>query len=134
MKVEHVPIQWVHRVWEAVEPYLAEAVKYSKGEYTLEQIKAYVAQGQWALLIAANESGIAGAATLNFFNRANDRVAFITAFGGKFISNADNMTQLKNFVVSQGATVLEGAVRESVARLSKRFGFEEKYKVIEVKL
>lgn len=134
MKVEHVPIQWVHRVWGVVEPYFAEAVKYSKGEYTLDQIKAYVAQGQWTLLVASNEGKIAGAATLNFFNRANDRVAFITLFGGRFISNADNMTQLKNFVVSQGATVLEGAVRESVARLSKRFGFEEKYKVIEVKL
>lgn len=134
MKVEHVPIQWVHRVWGAVEPYLAEAVKHSKGECTLEQLKAYVAQGQWTLLVMSDENGIAGAVTVNFFNRANDRVAFITAIGGKLISNADNMAQLKNFMVSQGATVLEGAVRESVARLLKRLGFEEKYKVIEVKL
>jgi hypothetical protein len=33
-----------------------------------------------------------------------------------------------------GATVLQGAVRESVARLAVKVGFTEKYKLIEVKL
>lgn len=134
MKVEHVPIQWVHRVWATVEPYIADAMEHSKGECTVEQAKAFVAQGQWALLVASDEGKIQGAATINFFNRTNDRVAHITAIGGKFISSADNIQQLKNYVVSMGATCLEGAVRESIARLYKRYGFEEKYRIVEVKL
>ena len=134
MRVEHVPIQWVHRVWDAVEPLLAEAVKYSKGECTIEQLKLYVSQGQWALVVATDGEKIHGAATINFFNRANDRVAYITAIGGRLVTNMDNVNQLKNYALSQGATALEGAVRESMARFCKRYGFEEKYKVVEVKL
>ena len=134
MKVEVVPPTWVHRVWDAVEPFIAEAIKYSKGECTIEQAKLYVAQGQWALLIATDGETIRGAATINFFNRANDRVAHITSLGGQLISSTENFNQVKSYVVSQGATTLEGAVRESMARFCKRLGFEEKYKIVEVKL
>ena len=41
MKIEYVPLEWVHRVWGAVESYIASAVEHSKGEYTLEQARAY---------------------------------------------------------------------------------------------
>ena len=134
MKVEHVPVEWVHRVWGAVDKFLASAIEHSKGEYTIDQVKAYVAQGQWALVVATDSEGIHGAATVCFFNRANDRVALVTAIGGRLISSDDTFNQLKNFVVSQGATTLEGAARESIARLWKRYGFEEKYRIVEVKL
>ena len=134
MKVEYVPVEWVHRVWQGTEEFLASAIKHSKGEYTLDQVKAYVAQGQWALLVATEGGTIHGAATISFFNRANDRVAFVTAIGGKLISNNETFEQLKEFVVSRGATTMEGAARESIARLWKRYGFEEKYRIVEVKL
>lgn len=134
MKVEHVPVEWVHRVWGPVEKFLASAIEHSKGDYTIDQVKAYVAQGQWALLVATDEGSIHGAATVSFFNRANDRVAFVTAIGGKLISSDETFNQLKEFAVSQGATCLEGAARESIARLWKRYGFNEKYRIVEVKL
>lgn len=135
MKVEHVPVEWVHRVWGAVEPFIASAIKHSKGEYTVDQVKAYVAQGQWALLVATDEGKtIHGASTISFFNRANDRVAFVTSIGGRLISNPETFEQLKAYAVSMGATTLEGAARESIARLWKRYGFEEKYRIVEVKL
>jgi len=134
MKVEVVPIQWVHRVWDSVEKFIDSAVQHSKGECTLDQVKAYVAQGQWVLLVATDDEGFQGAATVHFFNRANDRVALVTTIGGKLISSQDTFRQLKEFVISQGATTLEGAARESIARLWKRYGFEEKYRIVEVKL
>ena len=134
MRVEHVPVEWVHRVWGAVEQFLGPAIEHSKGEYTLDLVKAYVAEGRWALLVASEDSTIHGAATIDFFNRANDRVAFVTTIGGKLISNDENFKQLKDFVISRGATAMEGAVRDSVARMLKRYGFEEKYSIIEVKL
>lgn len=134
MKVEVVDLAWVHRVWDAAEPHVASALEYSKGDYTVDQVKAYVAQGQWALLVVTEDEKIHGAVTVEFFNRANDRVAFITAIGGKLISNPDTFAQLKAYAVSMGATVMEGATRESVTRLWKRYGFEPKYQIIEVKL
>ena len=50
-------------------------------------------------------------------------------------SNADDAyDHAFDFAVRMGATVLEGAARESIARLWKRYGFQEKYRIVEVKL
>lgn len=134
MKLEHVPLEWVNRVWSTVEPFLDDALEWSNGEYTVEHAQALVTTGQWTLLIATEDGKIHGAATLTFFNRPTDRVAFIMAIGGTGISSSDMFEQLKLFAVSQGATALEGAARDSVARLWRRYGFEEKYKIVGVKL
>jgi hypothetical protein len=134
MKVEIVPMAWVNRVWSDVEGYLAEALQWSNGEYTVEHARALVTSGQWTLLVATDEGQIHGAATMSFFNRPTDRVAFITALGGPGITSEDTFAQLKVAAASQGATCLEGAARESIARLWRRYGFEEKYRLVGVKL
>jgi len=69
-----------------------------------------------------------------FSNRPNDRVAFITAIGGKLISSPETVEQLKAVLGSIGATYIEGAARESIARLWSRYGFEEKYRIVGVKI
>lgn len=134
MKLEHVPLEWVNRVWGAAEPFLDNALEWSNGEYTVEHAQALVTTGQWMLLVATEDGKIHGAATITFFNRPTDRVAFITAIGGAGISSPDMFEQLKGFALSQGATALEGAARDSVARLWRRYGFAEKYKIVGVKL
>ena len=135
MKVEVVPQAWVHRVWDGVEKFIADALAHSKGDYTVDQVKAFVAHGQWALLVATDEDGmIHGAAVVNFFSRPNDHVAFIVAIGGKLVSNPETFEQLKAYAVCMGATTIEGAARESIARLWKRYGFEEKYRIVGVRL
>lgn len=134
MKIQHVPLEWVNRTWPAVEKFIESALAYSGGDYTVDQAKTFVSMGQWHLLIATDGAGIHGAATVTLFNRPNQRVAFITAIGGKLISNADTFEQLKALLTMWGATELEGAARESIARLWHRYGFEEKYRIVGVKL
>jgi hypothetical protein len=84
--------------------------------------------------VAVEEGVIHGAATINFYNRPNDRVAFITTIGGKLVSNKDTFEELRAFAKSKGATVIEGAARESIARLWKRYGFEEKHRIVGARL
>lgn len=134
MKVERVPIEWVNRVWSEVAPYLDSALRWSGGDYTLEHASTLVTTGQWTLLVATENDQIHGAATVTFFNRPTDRVAFVTAIGGAGITSPEMFEQLKTFAVSQGATALEGAARESIARLWRQYGFEEKYRIVGVKL
>ena len=134
MQVQHVDISHVNQVWHLVEVFIDDALDYSKGDYTTEQAKTLVAMGQWALFVVVNDSGIQGAATVSFSNRPNDRVAFITAIGGKMISDTDTFSQFKSLLAGVGATYIEGAVRESVARLWSRCGLEEKYRIVGVKL
>lgn len=135
MKIQYVALEWVNYTWDKVEGFLADALAHSNGDYTVEQVKVFVTQGKWALIVAVDDSSdIHGAATVEFFNRPDDRVAFITAIGGKLVSSADTFEQLRTYAKSMGATAIEGAARESIARLWRRYGFEEKYRIVGVKL
>ena len=134
MKVEYVPLEWVTRTWEGVKDYIASAVEFGKGEYTLDQIRGYVSQGHWDMLVAIDGGVIQGVATVHVYNRPNDRVAFVTSAGGRMISNEDTFSQVKDYAASKGATVIECAARDSATRLFKQLGFEEKYRILGVKL
>jgi hypothetical protein len=135
MKIQYVASEWVNYTWSKVEGFIAEALAYSNGDYTAEHAKVFVTQGRWALIVAVDESGVIhGAATVEFFNRPDDRVAFITAIGGKLVSSEDTFEQLRAYARSMGATAIEGAARESIARLWQRYGFKEKHRIVGVKL
>ena len=134
MQVQRVDISHVNQVWPMVEQFIADALEHSCGDYTVEQAKTLVVMGHWTLLVAADDAGVYGAATVSFSNRPNDRVAFITAIGGKLISSPETFEQLKAVLSAIGATYIEGAARESIARLWSRYGFEEKYRIVGVKL
>jgi hypothetical protein len=134
MKIQYVPIEWVNQTWPKVEAFITSALEYANGDYTTDQVRTLVTQGHWMLLVAVDGEEIKGAGTISFYNRPNDRVAFVSAIGGRLISNADTFEQLRAFALSHGATVIEGAARESIARLWTRYGFTEKYRIVGVKL
>lgn len=136
MMVQHVPIQYVNQTWPDVVGFIKSAIEQQTGDkdYTLEQVQVYVSSGQWVLLVATENEKIVGAATVNLFNRPNNRVAFITYIGGHLIVGKESFKQMCQVLKSFGATSIEGAVNDAVARLWQRFGFVEKYKIVEVAL
>jgi len=133
MKIQHVDTAYIHHTWLLVEDYIKLALDYQT-DYTLEHVKTFLSNGTWVLIVAVDDSGIKGAAVVNFFNRPNDRVAFVVAMGGKLISNQDTFLQFKDLLKTFGATYIEGAARESVARLWVKYGLEEKYRIVGTKL
>jgi hypothetical protein len=136
MNVQYVPIHHVNQTWPTVSAFIQAAIEQQTGDkdYTLDQVQLYVSSGQWALLVAVEDDKIIGAATVNLFNRPNNRVAFITYIGGRLIVNEESFKQMCQVLKSLGATSIEGAVNDAVARLWRRFGFVEKYKIVEVAL
>lgn len=135
MQVQQVPIQFIAAAWPKVERFIRSALEYSQGEYTAEQAKVYLAQGVWVLYVAVTDEGeVKGAACVQFNNMPNDRVAFVVAIGGKLMTNKDTWVQFTSILKANGATVVEGAARESIARLWTRYGFEEKYRIVGVRI
>lgn len=135
MNVQYVPTAAIHQVWDQVSPYLAEALAHGKGDYTVEQARVYITKGDWLTLVAVDDAQIVqGAAAVQFFNRPNDRVAFVVALGGKLVTSQQTFEQLKQICAANGATAIEGTARESTARLWTRYGFEEKYRIVGVKI
>ena len=134
-EVQTVPVQYVNIVWPKVEKFLADSVAYSDNELTLEEVKVYVIQGAWALIIAIDEDrNIHGAVTVNYFNRTDNRVAFVTNIGGKFIAKRELFSQLSDILRENGATCVEGTVRDSLMRLWARLGARKKSTMIQIAL
>jgi len=135
-KVQPVPTHLVNQIWLKVEPFIKSAEeKFGGSEYTADQIKVYLVTGQMMLLVVADEnSEINGAITVSFINYPNDRVAFVTSIGGKLVSSPETFAQMAEVFKANGATKIQGVAKEAVARLWKRFGFEEKAILVEVKL
>lgn len=135
LSVQLVPLSLIHTTWPLVEKFIEDALQWGEDDYTIEQVKVYIAKGDWMLLVAVDEESlIHGAAAVNVYNMPNDRVAFIVAIGGRLISNDETYTQLCSLVKSFGATKIQGVARESIAKLWKRYGFKERYILVEAKL
>ena len=135
MKIDVVHPDHFQLAWPLVEGFISSALEYSHGEYTTEQAKVYLSTGQWTLYVAVDDVGtLHGAGAVVFNNRPNDRTAFVIAIGGKMFTNQDTWQQFVRLLKLRGVTQVEGAARESIARLWKRYGFEEKYRIVGVKI
>jgi hypothetical protein len=124
----------VQQAWNDVAPLLASAMVHVDGEYTLDQLKVMLVDGKQTLLVLVDDDNkIQTAFTIEWISYPNDRVAFLTAIGGKTDLNAFN--QFKDWVKASGGTKIQGATFESVARLWKmKLGFKHKYTIMEYAL
>ena len=135
MKAQFVPPEYTAQTWPKVEKFFLSALKHSHGDYTIEQIQLLVNMGSWLLIVAVDDAGeIHGAATASFINYPNDRVGFITAIGGKLVSNEDTFRDFCEILKSRGATKIQGMGRPSIVRLWQRLGFEPVTTMVEYKL
>ena len=134
-QVQYVDTMYIHQVWDLVKPFLEKGLVRSGGEYTAEQLKVFLVTGMQRLLVAVENDIIKGAATIEFINYPNERVAFVTAVGGKMLATKEVWEQFEGWCKQNGATMVRGAAFESVARLWKKaFDVEQRYVIVEKKL
>lgn len=124
----------IQQIWNDVEPMLAKAMAHSGGEYSLEQLKVFLVQGKQVLCVGTEEDFVIKCAmTVDWANYPNDRIAFITAIGGK--TDRQGFKEFENWVKANGGTKIQGAAFEAVARLWKRaYGFENRYIIVEKRI
>jgi hypothetical protein len=134
IEVHRVLPEWAPRTWPLVAVFIDAALQHATDGTTEDDARIHVFSGRWQLFVAVEEGKIRGAAVVDIFNRGKDRVAFIVAIGGRLITSKDTFAQLKAQLVLLGATELEGAARESVARLWTRYGLTEKHRIVGVSL
>jgi hypothetical protein len=110
----------VYNVWGDIENYLNASINVSGGDMTLDQLKLMLVKGEQTLLVSTDDKGkLNGAMTVEFQNRPNDRVLFITALGGNGIVNNETFGQVENWARMQGATKVGAWAQEAQARLYK---------------
>ena len=134
MKLLRIPPEQISQRWGSISPFLDSVLKCATDDFTLDQMKVYLTNGQWLTLGVFDEADLRGVITVSFTNMPNDRIAFVITMGGKLICNQDTYKQFSDLLKTYGATKIQGAARESIARLWKRFGFNERYRIVEAKL
>ena len=118
--VKVVAPNFIYDVWKDVESFLNASINVSGGDFTLDQLKFSLGRGEQTLLVSVNEQNVInGAMTVEFINRPNDRVMFITALGGHGIVNDKTFSQVESWAKSQGATKASAWAQEAQARLYK---------------
>jgi hypothetical protein len=134
MKLYIVPTIQVQRFWHLAEPLLQKALDKGNGEFTADQLKLLVTQGQQQLLLVMKDEICYVALTVQFINFPNDRVAYITYIGGK--NTKAGMEQFKQWAREQGCTAIQGSTKfESITKLWNRlYGFNKKYVLMELQL
>lgn len=135
MKVTHLNAAYIHQHWDAISEYLQPALDLSGvEEFNLDQLKVFIVNGTWTLFVVVEEGKLCGAVVVAFSNYPNDRIAYVTAIGGKFISSKETFEKFKDALKSMGATKIQGGARKSVARLWNRLGFKDKQILVEYRL
>lgn len=123
VKVQHVESNYIHQIWPQVEPWFIPVfTKSNLNEYySIENLKDYMVRGEHTLLVGINESNIIqGAASIQWLNFPNARIAYVAALGGNMIISKEYHQELINWVRAMGGTKIKGVARDSVARLWKQ--------------
>lgn len=135
LTVKYINPKYIVQSWDVIAPFLRKSEVFGSGVCTLDQTKVYAILGQRTILVAVDDNEVVhGAMVVVFSDHPNDRVAFIESFGGRLVSDNTTFDQLKAYFVSQGATKMQGYVRPSMARFSKKLGFNEKATLMEASL
>lgn len=134
MILRRITADQIAQKWDVIAPFISDALVHAGGDFSLDQVKVYITLNQWLLIGVFDGDVIKGVMTVSFTNMPNDRVAYITAIGGKNITNQETFRQFSAILKSHGATKIQGSVRESVARLWRRLGFQERCILVEKKI
>lgn len=136
MNLTLVPHTHVDQVWSEVSPLMARALtdKASHGEATIDQIRMAIVQKEKHLVVAMEEEKIIGAATVEFVQYPNKRVALLGNLGGKGVCTQAAFDTIKTWCKGMGASELRAFAKDAQTRLYARFGLEPLYHVVGVPL
>jgi hypothetical protein len=116
-QIQIVAPEYVHQVWDDVERYFNSSLRFSTDDYSVDQIKMLLVNGQAILFIAVHEGKIIGASAVQLVNYPNHRVVHIMTMGGKALIEPDMIKQFEDWAKSQGATKIKAYAQDAQARL-----------------
>ena len=129
-RVEIVPIEFLHQAWEKCKPFIDSATVHANGDCTTEDMKVYLSQNTYQLMVFVEENEVVAAVVYFFRTTPAFRMFYIVALGGK--TSNEHMQMMYDYAKANGADRVRYACRDSVARLSSmKYGFNKLYNTVE---
>ncbi len=132
-QINIVAPDFINQYWNKIEPFFESSFKFSTDDYSVDQIKFLLVNGQQICLVAVEDDGsIIGASAVSISNYPNHRVLHITSMGGRALVEADLIQQFEAWARSQGVTKIRAFAQDAQARLYKmKMGFQSVAHVVE---
>ena len=132
-QINIVAPDFINQYWNKLEPFFESSFKFSTDDYSVDQIKFLLVNGQQICLVAVEDDGsIIGASAVSISNYPNHRVLHITSMGGRALVEPDLIKQLEAWARSQGVTKIRAFAQDAQARLYKmKMGFQSVAHVVE---
>lgn len=125
-----VPQELIHQAWNRCKSMIMMACDYAPSDGVAEHMKVALTQGSAKLMLFIEDDDIVGAVCFCWKTTPAHRVFHITALGGK--TTKEHADKMFEYAKQNGATVIRGEARESVARLwRQKYGFQEISRVVE---
>jgi hypothetical protein len=132
-QINIVAPDFINQYWHKIEPFFTSSFKFSTDDYSVDQIKFLLVNGQQICLVAVEDDGsIIGASAVSISNYPNHRVLHITSMGGRALIEPDLIKQFEAWARSQGVTKIRAFAQDAQARLYKmKMGFQSVSQVVE---
>ena len=132
-QINIVAPDFINQYWNKIEPFFESSFKFSTDDYSVDQIKFLLVNGQQICLVAVDEDGsIIGASAVSISNFPNHRVLHITSMGGRALVEDDLIQQFEAWARSQGVTKIRAFAQDAQTRLYRmKMGFESVANVVE---
>jgi hypothetical protein len=132
-QINIVAPDFINQYWNKIEPFFETSFKFSTDDYSVDQIKFLLVNGQQICLVAVEDDGsIIGASAVSISNYPNHRVLHITSMGGRALIEPDLIKQFEAWAKSQGVTKIRAFAQDAQARLYKiKMGFQSVAHVVE---
>jgi hypothetical protein len=135
MPLHYVPPNVLPQVWETVAPLLQKAIDLDPSAITIEQVEYFIRTGKSFLLVWEEpETGITGAATVDFIDYPRQRVAHVNLMGGKGIVRNHVFEEAKTWMKNMGATTAQCWAKGTLVDMYTKMGMENTHQVMRIKL
>lgn len=135
MPLYHINPRELPQVWGTVAPLLQKAIDINPEETSVEHVNYSIRKGETHLLVWDEPNvGITGAATVNFIDYPNERVAHVQLMGGKGIVKAHVFDEAKNWMRAYGATKAQCWCQDNLVPMYEKMGMTNTHKVMRIGL
>lgn len=132
MKIQVVDSRFIDRAWKDGAHNLSEAIKYSGGEITPDQLKMMLSRGERTLLAGIVDNPV-GWAVVGIDQFPNLRALHIYALYAPNRTYPAFWEQLKSFASENGCSQIRCSAKPAQARLYRmKWGFEPVYETLKV--
>lgn len=135
LKLIPIPPTHIDVAWKAGASSLEESVKFSGGDYTIDQLKYLLFKGERTLVELKRDNIHCGWACFQIQQKPNKRVLFVTNLVAHNQHFEDFMDTLRPYALSQGCAAIRCSAKKAQARLYRqKLNFVPLYEVLEVEL